>query len=151
MNHYQVLFSGEVAEGAQEATVRNNLSRELGIDERKIGQLFSGRTVVIRSQLSQEDALALQARGIREIPVYQSVVFRNRKEEGLKLLDEELRTWAECLHRYDHIGQFSDQNVANSDAINGFVGKLYKLQTMNVTKRSRVSGEEHNRSRSRKD
>ena len=62
MSHYQVLFSGEVAEGAQEATVRDNLSRELGIDERKIGQLFSGRTVVIRSQLSQEDALAIQAR-----------------------------------------------------------------------------------------
>ena len=62
MNHYQVLFSGEVAEGAQEATVRDNLSRELGIDERKAVQLFSGRTVVIRSQLSQEDALAIQAR-----------------------------------------------------------------------------------------
>ena len=62
MNLYQVLFSGEVAEGAQEAKVRNNLSRELGIDERKIGQLFSGRTVVIRSQLSQEDALAMQAK-----------------------------------------------------------------------------------------
>jgi len=62
MNHYQVLFSGEVAEGAREQTVRDNLSRELGIDERKAGQLFSGRTVVIRSQLSQEDALALQAR-----------------------------------------------------------------------------------------
>ncbi len=62
MSHYQVLFSGEVAEGAKEATVRDNLSRELGIDERKIGQLFSGRTVVIRSQLSQDDALAMQAR-----------------------------------------------------------------------------------------
>ena len=62
MNHYQVLFSGEVAEGAQEQTVRANLSRELGVDERKVGQLFSGRTVVIRSQLSQEDALALQSR-----------------------------------------------------------------------------------------
>lgn len=62
MSHYQVLFSGELAEGAQEATVRDNLSRELGIDERKVGQLFSGRTVVIRSQLSQEDALAMQAR-----------------------------------------------------------------------------------------
>ena len=62
MNHYQVLFSGEVAEGAQEEKVRTNLSRELGIDARKIGQLFSGRTVVIRSQLSQDDALAMQAR-----------------------------------------------------------------------------------------
>ncbi len=62
MNHYQVLFSGEVAEGAREATVRNNLARELGIDERKAGMLFSGRTVVIRSQLSQEEALTLQDR-----------------------------------------------------------------------------------------
>jgi len=62
MNHYQVLFSGELAEGAREATVRNNLARELGIDERKAGMLFSGRTVVIRSQLSQEEALAIQAR-----------------------------------------------------------------------------------------
>ena len=62
MNHYQVLFSGEVAEGAREEKVRANLSRELGVDERKIGQLFSGRTVVIRSQLSQQDALALQSR-----------------------------------------------------------------------------------------
>jgi hypothetical protein len=62
MNHYQVLFSGEIAEGAREETVRDNLSRELGIDQRKIGQLFSGRTVVIRSQLSQGDALALQDR-----------------------------------------------------------------------------------------
>lgn len=62
MNQYQVLFSGEVAEGAREEAVRNNLCRELGIDARKAGQLFSGRTVVIRSQLSQEDALALQAR-----------------------------------------------------------------------------------------
>ena len=62
MNHYQVLFSGEVAEGAREATVRNNLARELGIDERKAGMLFSGRTVVIRAQLSQEEALSLQAR-----------------------------------------------------------------------------------------
>ena len=62
MNHYQVLFSGEVAEGAREQTVRDNLSRELGIDQRKVGQLFSGRTVVIRSQLSQEAALAMQAR-----------------------------------------------------------------------------------------
>lgn len=62
MNHYQVLFSGEIAEGAQEDTVRENLARELEIDARKAGQLFSGRTVVIRSRLSQQDALTLQAR-----------------------------------------------------------------------------------------
>ena len=62
MNHYQVLFSGELANGAHEQTVQENVSRELGIDARKAAQLFSGRTVVIRSQLSQDDALMLQAR-----------------------------------------------------------------------------------------
>ena len=62
MNHYQVLFSGELAEGTQEGTVQDNLSRELGIDERKAGQLFSGRTVVISSQLSRDDAQTMQAR-----------------------------------------------------------------------------------------
>lgn len=61
MSHYQVLFSGEIAEGAQENAVRENLSRELGLDERKAAQLFSGRTVVIRSHLSQDDAQAVQA------------------------------------------------------------------------------------------
>jgi ribosomal protein L37E len=61
MSNYQVLFSGEIAEGAQESAVRENVSRELGIDERKAGQLFSGRTVVIRSHLSQQDALEIQA------------------------------------------------------------------------------------------
>ena len=62
MNNYQVLFSGEVSPHVNEETVRANLARELGIDERKAKQLFSGRTVVIKSQLSQEDALAVQAR-----------------------------------------------------------------------------------------
>lgn len=62
MNHYQVLFSGELVSGAQEDRVRENLARELGIDQRKAGQLFSGRTVVIRSQLLEDDAMVLQAR-----------------------------------------------------------------------------------------
>ena len=61
MGNYQVLFSGEVSPNLNEETVRENLARELGIDELKVKQLFSGRTVVIKSQLSQEDALATQA------------------------------------------------------------------------------------------
>jgi len=61
MGNYQVLFSGEVSPNLNEDSVRENLARELGIDERKARQLFSGRTVVIKSQLSQEDALAVQA------------------------------------------------------------------------------------------
>lgn len=60
MGNYQVLFSGEVSKQANEETVRSNLARELGIDELKAKQLFSGRTVVIKSQLLQEEALDLQ-------------------------------------------------------------------------------------------
>ena len=62
MGDYQILFSGEVAGGADEEAVRARLSQELGIDERKARQLFSGRTVVIKSQLSQDEAETLQVR-----------------------------------------------------------------------------------------
>jgi hypothetical protein len=61
MGRFQVLFSGEVADGASEATVRQNLMRRLGLDERKVSQLFSGRTVVVRSDLTREAADELQA------------------------------------------------------------------------------------------
>lgn len=56
MANYQVLFNGEVAEQANTDSVRDNLARELGLDERKVKQLFSGRTVVIRSHLDQQQA-----------------------------------------------------------------------------------------------
>ena len=60
MGQFQALFSGEVLEGANAAVVRQNLGRELSIDERKLDQLFSGRTVVLRSRLSQSEAESLQ-------------------------------------------------------------------------------------------
>ena len=53
MANYQVLFNGETLETADTERVRDNLARELGLDERKAKQLFSGRTVVIRSQLDR--------------------------------------------------------------------------------------------------
>ena len=62
MSSFQVLFSGEIVDGTNQDVVRGNLARELGIDERKARQLFSGRTVVIRSQLAEGDARAFQAR-----------------------------------------------------------------------------------------
>ena len=62
MGDYQVLFSGEVSRGADAESVRVRLARELGIDERKSRQLFSGRTVVVRSQLNQREAVQLQER-----------------------------------------------------------------------------------------
>jgi hypothetical protein len=41
--------------------------------------------------------------GIREIPVVNTLLFRNRIECGLSLIDEENLKWEECLHRYDPI------------------------------------------------
>lgn len=62
MGEFQVLFSGEVVQGADVDVVRGRLGRELGIDERKARALFSGRTVVIRSQLEEDEARELQLR-----------------------------------------------------------------------------------------
>jgi ribosomal protein L37E len=61
MNNYQVLFSGEVSPQANRDIVRAKLACELDIDDRKAAQLFSGRTVVIKSQLSHRQAIELQA------------------------------------------------------------------------------------------
>jgi ribosomal protein L32 len=61
MGHFQVLFSGQVVDGANEATVRDNVARKLGLDQRKVAQLFSGRTVVIRSELERHEAEQLQS------------------------------------------------------------------------------------------
>ncbi len=60
MSQFQVLFSGEISDGVQEEHVMKNLARSLALDERKVGQLFSGRTVVIKSQMSRNEAFALQ-------------------------------------------------------------------------------------------
>jgi hypothetical protein len=62
MGTFQVLFSGDLAKGAEQAAVQAALAAELRIDERKARQLFQGRTVVIRNQLEERAALALQQR-----------------------------------------------------------------------------------------
>lgn len=61
MGQFQVLFSGQIVEGANDALVRTNVARKLGLDERKVAQLFSGRTVVIRSELTRNEAEQLQS------------------------------------------------------------------------------------------
>jgi hypothetical protein len=54
---------------------------------------------------SDNIAMGLMASGIREIPVVSTLVFRNRIESGLQLIDEENLEWGECLHRYEPIEQ----------------------------------------------
>ena len=62
MASFHILFSGEIVAGAQRDRVQANLARELGVADHKAKQLFSGRTVVIKSQLSEEQAEAYVAR-----------------------------------------------------------------------------------------
>ena len=47
--------------------------------------------------------MAIQAKGMREISVIDTLVYRNRREGGLEMIDEDQMTWSECLHRYEPI------------------------------------------------
>jgi len=62
MSDYQVLFSGVIAQGGDQSAVEHALGRELGIPPDKVQRLFTGRTVVLASQLSRDAALAMQQR-----------------------------------------------------------------------------------------
>ncbi len=56
---FQVLFNGEVADDVSDSVVRDNLARVLGIESYKVRALFSGRTVVLRSEMSEDAAKLL--------------------------------------------------------------------------------------------
>ncbi len=60
MSDYQVLFSGVVVEGDDVAVVERELAATLGIQPAKAKRLFSGRTVVLASSLTREQAIELQ-------------------------------------------------------------------------------------------
>lgn len=104
MGHFQVLFSGQVVEGASEATVRRNLARRLGLDERKVAQLFSGRTVVIRSDLTRDEADKLQAElaglgavaRIKDVAPVDKAKFKIDRKPGDKTLNDITAAHVEC-------------------------------------------------------
>jgi len=52
--------------------------------------------------------------GIREIPIVNTLLFRNRIESGLQLIDEENLKWEECLHRYEQIAQLMYQPTTSN-------------------------------------
>lgn len=62
MSKYQVLFNGVTTQDSNVARVEQAVARELGIDRGKAKRLFNGRTVVLASQLSRDEALDLQLR-----------------------------------------------------------------------------------------
>ena len=56
------MFSGDVVQGADVDVVRENLQRELNISDAKIAQIMSGRTVVLKSNMSHAAAELFQGR-----------------------------------------------------------------------------------------
>ena len=62
MSNYQVLFNGVTVEGRDVEGVERAVAGELGIPHSKAKRLFNGRTVVLASQLSREEALDLETR-----------------------------------------------------------------------------------------
>ncbi|MGQ7958504.1 hypothetical protein ACUTAF_12480 [Pseudomonas sp. SP16.1] len=57
MSRYEIAFSGQLVPGAQPEQVKANLARLFQADTQRIAQLFSGRRIVIKSNL---DAAAAQ-------------------------------------------------------------------------------------------
>lgn len=83
-------------------------------------------------------AFALQARGIREIPVRKSLIYRNRTSKGHQVVDEEMGNWHECLNRFNRVAQEHADIKPQSEAIIGAVERLYQYKTINYAKKQRV-------------
>jgi hypothetical protein len=83
-------------------------------------------------------ALALQARGIREIPVKKSLIYRTRNQKGLQVVDEELGSWNECLNRFDRVAQEHQDIRPFTESVIGAVERLYQYKTINYAKKQRV-------------
>jgi hypothetical protein len=58
---YQIVFSGEVANGWEVDTVKKNLSRLFNADPKVIATLFSGRPMVIKQGIDRDAALKYMA------------------------------------------------------------------------------------------
>ena len=74
-------------------------------------------------------SLAVQSRGMREISVYHTLIYRNRAANGLETIDEELFSWSDCLHRYEQISAVHQNFKPKSDSINASVSSLYSNTT----------------------
>lgn len=76
-------------------------------------------------------AMAIQAKGMREISVIDTLVYRNRREGGLEMIDEDQMSWAECLHRYEPIQAIHSDLRPSTDAVKAALYGLYYHTTAN--------------------
>jgi len=60
MSDYQVLFNGVVVEGDDVAVVERKLALALDVEPARAKRLFNGRTVVLASALTRDQAIELQ-------------------------------------------------------------------------------------------
>ena len=81
-------------------------------------------------------AMAIQAKGMREISVTDTLVYRNRREGGLEMVDEDQPSWAECLHRYAPIKQVHDLKPNTESARATLYGLYYQATSTSVEKSS---------------
>lgn len=58
---YNVIFAGQIVNGADPATVRANVAKLFGMEPDKVEALFSGKRVVIKKQADQATAMKLRA------------------------------------------------------------------------------------------
>lgn len=56
MSRYEIAFSGQLVAGAEPESVKANLARLFQADAQRIAQLFSGRRIVIKSNLDAAGA-----------------------------------------------------------------------------------------------
>lgn len=82
-------------------------------------------------------SIALLSRGIREIPILKTLLYRNRQNNGREIVDEEQPTWHDCLHRYDMYTQEHADIKSKNEPVNAAVDKLYHYKTINYTKKAR--------------
>lgn len=80
-------------------------------------------------------AFAMQARGMREIPIQNTLVYRNRAQNGFEIIDEELYSWSDMLHRYDQLAIIHKKLQPKSDAVKAAVHGLYQRPSTFGTRR----------------
>ena len=78
-------------------------------------------------------AFALKEEGTRELKLHQSLLFRDRTDNGFRVEDKELDTWNDCLHRYDCYSM-TEKYKSSYKCITGAIDSLYYEKTINYAK-----------------
>lgn len=68
---------------------------------------------------------------MREISVIDTLVYRNRRDGGLEMADEDQTSWSECLHRYEQIQEHLSDLKPKQDAVRAAVYGGYYHSTLN--------------------